>query len=195
MSVTHIASESSDSTGLDQSIIDEFKTGLHGTVFQAHDAGYDDARTIWNVMIDRRPGLIVRCAGVADVIAAVNLARSHNLLVSVRCGGHNVSGNAVCDGGLMIDLSAMKSIHVDQAARTARAEGGATWKEYDRETQVFGLASTGGTVSRTGICCRFRSARHRRARCSHRPPQASRGPQPPAPTLRSPHVHALPRRV
>jgi len=151
MSVTHIASQANDCMGLGQSTIDELKVGLRGTVLQPHDPGYDDSRTIWNAMIDSRPGLIIRCAGVADVIAAVDLARTNNLLVSVRGGGHNVSGNAVCDGGLMIDLSPMKSIHINVAARTARAEGGATWKEYDRETQTFGLASTGGAVSRTGI--------------------------------------------
>ncbi|HEX3418751.1 MAG TPA: FAD-binding oxidoreductase, partial [Stellaceae bacterium] len=102
-------------------------------------------------MIDRRPALIARCAGVADVIAAVRFARTHELLVSVRGGGHNITGNAVCEGGLMIDLSPMKSVRVDPARRTARAEAGLTWGEYNRETQAFGLASTGGVVSTTGI--------------------------------------------
>jgi FAD/FMN-containing dehydrogenase len=95
--------------------------------------------------------LIARCAGVADVIAAVRFARTHELLVSVRGGGHNITGNAVCEGGLMIDLSPMKSVRVDPARRTARAEAGLTWGEYNRETQAFGLASTGGVVSTTGI--------------------------------------------
>src|SRR5712672_737942 len=102
-------------------------------------------------MIDRRPALIARCAGVADAIAAVRFARANELLVSVRGGGHNITGNAVCEGGLMIDLSPMKSVRVDPAQRTARAEAGLTWGEYNRETQAFGLASTGGVVSTTGI--------------------------------------------
>src|SRR6201988_4011608 len=102
-------------------------------------------------MIDRRPVLIARCAGVADVIAAVRFARTHELLVSVRGGGHNITGNAVCEGGLMIDLSPMKSVRVDPARRAARAEAGLTWGEYNHETQAFGLASTGGVVSTTGI--------------------------------------------
>jgi FAD/FMN-containing dehydrogenase len=102
-------------------------------------------------MIDKRPALIARCTGVADIIHAVNFARTNELLVSVRGGGHNITGNAVCDGGLMIDLSRMKSVRVDPAKRTARAEAGLTWGEYNRETQAFGLASTGGVVSTTGI--------------------------------------------
>jgi FAD/FMN-containing dehydrogenase len=112
---------------------------------------YETARKIWNAMIDKHPALIVRCAGVADVITAVQFARTHNLLVAVRGGGHNVSGNAVCDGGLVIDLSLMKDIRVDPVQRTARAEAGLTWGEFDRETQVFGLATTGGAISTTGI--------------------------------------------
>ena len=105
------------------------------------DGGYDDARKVWNGMIDRRPALIARCAGVADVINSINFARTHRLLVAVRGGGHNVAGNATCDGGLMIDLSEMHSIRVDPAQRTARAEAGATWGELDQETQTFGLAT------------------------------------------------------
>lgn len=151
MSTIDSVYESSDCMSLTQTIIDDLKADLRGEVLQPQDVGYDDARTIWNAMINRHPGLIIRCAGVSDVIAAVNLARANNLLVSVKGGGHNVSGNAICDGGLMIDLSPMNSIYVNTSARTARAEGGATWKEYDRETQTFGLASTGGAVSRTGI--------------------------------------------
>ena len=102
-------------------------------------------------MIDRRPALIARCAGVADVIAAVRFARAHRVLASVRGGGHNAPGNAVCDGGLMIDLGGMNSIRVDPISRTARAEGGTTWADFDRETQVFALATTGGAISSTGI--------------------------------------------
>jgi FAD/FMN-containing dehydrogenase len=102
-------------------------------------------------MIDRRPALIARCAGAADVIAAVRFARTHEIRVSVKGGGHNITGNAVCEGGLMIDLSAMKGIRVDPVGRTARAAAGLTWGEYNRETQAFGLASTGEVVSTTGI--------------------------------------------
>jgi FAD/FMN-containing dehydrogenase len=102
-------------------------------------------------MIDCQPALIACCAGGADVIHAVNFARSHQLLVSVRGGGHNVTGIAVCDGGLMIDLSQMRSVRVDPMRRTARAEGGAKWVDFDHETQAFGLATTGGTASDTGI--------------------------------------------
>jgi FAD/FMN-containing dehydrogenase len=102
-------------------------------------------------MIDRRPALIARCAGLADVVAAVRFARSHELLVSVRGGGHNAPGVAVCEGGLMIDLAGMHGVRVNPAQRTARAEGGATWADFDRETQAFGLATTGGAISNTGI--------------------------------------------
>src|SRR5256714_12926714 len=102
-------------------------------------------------MIDRHPALIARCAGAADVITAVNFARTHHLLVSVRGGGHNTPGIAVCEGGLMIDLAGLRSVHIDHSRRIARAEGGATWSEVDRETQAFGLATTGGAISHTGI--------------------------------------------
>jgi FAD/FMN-containing dehydrogenase len=115
------------------------------------DEGYDQARRVWNGMIDRRPALIARCAGTGDVIAAVRFARTHEILVSVKGGGHNITGNAVCEGGLMIDLSPMKGMRVDPAARTVRAEAGLTWGEFNRETQAFGLATTGGVVSTTGI--------------------------------------------
>lgn len=115
------------------------------------DGGYEAARKVWNGMIDRHPAMIVQCAGVPDVVNAVNFARAHNLLIAVRGGGHSVAGNAVCDGGLVIDLSRMKSIRVDHLNRVARAEGGVTWRELDHETQAFGLATTGGIVSSTGI--------------------------------------------
>jgi len=106
---------------------------------------------MWNGMIDRRPAVIVRCAGAADVISAVNYARDHNLVIAVRGGGHSAAGSSVCDRGLMIDLSLMKGIRVDPAHRTARAEPGMTQGELDRATQAFGLATTGGVVSTTGI--------------------------------------------
>jgi FAD/FMN-containing dehydrogenase len=124
---------------------------LRWQVIRPADPGYDTARTLFNAMIDRRPALIARCMGIADVIAAVRFARDHGLRVAVRGGGHNVAGTAQCDGGLVIDLSAMRAVRVDPARRTARAEGGATWRDFDHETQAFGLATTGGTISTTGI--------------------------------------------
>jgi FAD/FMN-containing dehydrogenase len=127
------------------------RANLRGRVLRDGDTGYDDARKVWNGMIDRKPALIARCAGVVDVMAAVNFARVNDLRLSVRGGGHNITGNAVCDGGLMIDLSPMKGLRVDPIRRTARAQAGLTWGEYNRETQAFGLASTGGVVSTTGI--------------------------------------------
>jgi len=115
------------------------------------DDGYEAARKVWNGNIDRSPGLIARCAGPADVIQAVNFARSHNLLVAVRGGAHNAAGHGTCDGGLVIDLSLMKGIRVDPARRTAQVQGGALWADVDHETLAFGLATTGGTVSNTGV--------------------------------------------
>jgi FAD/FMN-containing dehydrogenase len=131
--------------------IQELRGRLGGRVFLPGGEGYDDARKVFNAMIDRRPALIVRCTGVADVIAAVNFAREASMLVSVRGGGHNVAGHAVCDGGVVIDLSAMKRVRVDPRSRTARAEGGSTWGDFDHATQAFGLATTGGIVPSTGI--------------------------------------------
>jgi FAD/FMN-containing dehydrogenase len=113
--------------------------------------GYDEARTIWNAMIDRRPGLIIRCGSTADVVEGVRLAQEHDLMLAVRGGGHNIAGNAVNDGGLMLDLSPMKSIQVDQGKRTARVGPGATLAEFDREAQAFGLATPVGVNSTTGI--------------------------------------------
>jgi FAD/FMN-containing dehydrogenase len=136
---------------IEEAAVQDFAAGLRGPLLRPGDGKYDEARTVWNGMIDRRPALIARCAGVADVIAAVRFARTHGILLSVRGGGHNITGNAVCEGGLMIDLSRMKSVRVDPVGRTARAEGGLTWGEFNRETQAFGLATTGGVVSTTGI--------------------------------------------
>jgi FAD/FMN-containing dehydrogenase len=145
-----IATDGSDKI-LEEITVQNFADSLRGRLLRLGDDGYDAARRVWNGMIDRRPALIARCAGPADVIAAVRFARENGLLVSVKGGGHNITGNAVCEGGLMIDLSPMKSVRVDPVARTARAEAGLTWGEYNRETQAFGLASTGGVVSTTGI--------------------------------------------
>ena len=124
---------------------------MRGPVLTAADAGYDAVRRVWNGMIDRRPAAIARCTGAADVMAALAFARDAGLPIAVRGGGHSFPGYSVCDGGIVIDLQLMKSIRVDPAARRARAEGGVLWSEYDRETQAFGLASTGGMISHTGI--------------------------------------------
>ena len=127
------------------------KGRLRGAVALPGEDGYDAARTIWNAMVDRRPAVVARCLGAADVIEAVKLARDQNLLVAVRAGGHNIAGNAVCDGGLMIDLSLMKSVRVDPVSRTARVEPGATLADFDREAQAFGLMTPLGINSTTGV--------------------------------------------
>jgi FAD/FMN-containing dehydrogenase len=136
---------------LQEAAISEFKAGLGGDLILPGDADYDAARKVWNGMINKQPALIVRCAGVSDVINSVNFARNNNLLVSVRGGSHSAAGNATCDGGIVIDLSRMKGIWVDPVKQTVRAQGGALWKDLDRETQAFGLATPGGTVNDTGI--------------------------------------------
>jgi FAD/FMN-containing dehydrogenase len=138
-------------TALPAAAVEEFKKSLRGQLIAPGDDGYEGVRKIHNGMIDRHPALIVRCAGVADVITAVHFARDHHLLVAVRGGGHGVPGFAVCDGGLMVDLSGMQSVRVDPARQTARAEGGVTWGAFDHETQAFGLATPGGVARPTGI--------------------------------------------
>src|SRR5205085_6288971 len=125
--------------------------GFTGELLQPTDAGYDAARRVHNGLVDKRPALIARCQGVADVADAVKMARTLNLEVAVRGGGHNVAGRATIEGGLMIDLAPMKGIHVDAKVRTARAQGGVLWKEFNRETQLHGLATTGGVVGTTGL--------------------------------------------
>jgi FAD/FMN-containing dehydrogenase len=136
---------------LDTGDVDALDDRLRGSLLREEDPGYDEARAVWNAMIDRRPALIARCTGTADVMAAVNFARERDLRLSVHGGGHNVAGDAVCDGGLMIDLSPMNDVRVDPAAQTTRVGGGATWGAVDHETQAFGLATTGGIVSTTGV--------------------------------------------
>jgi FAD/FMN-containing dehydrogenase len=136
---------------LDDSVVDKFAAGLRGELLRPHEHGYDAARRVWNGMVDKRPALIARCAGTADVVDSVRFAREHDLLVSVRGGGHNYAGKSVCDGGLMIDLGPMKGIHVDPALRIARAQAGLRLGEFDRETQAFGLATTLGVNTDTGI--------------------------------------------
>jgi hypothetical protein len=129
----------------------EFEQGLSGRLIRPGDDDYDEARSIWNGAHDKRPALVVRCAGVADVMRAVDFARSEDLDVAVRGGSHSIPGFSTVDGGIVIDLSAMRAVHVEPARRTAVAEGGATWADFDHETQAFGLAVTGGLVSSTGI--------------------------------------------
>ena len=129
----------------------ELRSSVRGTIHLPGGEGYDEARQVWNGMIDRRPAAIVGAAGAADVIATVRFAGERRLPVAIRCGGHNVAGSAVGDGGIVIDLASFKSLRVDPAERRARAGGGVLWGEYDHATQAFGLASPGGAVSTTGL--------------------------------------------
>jgi FAD/FMN-containing dehydrogenase len=131
--------------------MDELRAMLRGAVLTPEDGAYDDARKLWNGMIDKRPAAIARCTGVADIIDVVRFARSKDFAVSVRGGGHNVAGKALRDGAIAIDLSPMRGSRIDPKARTGRAEGGLTWGEFDRESLAFDLVTTGGTVSTTGI--------------------------------------------
>jgi FAD/FMN-containing dehydrogenase len=140
-----------DSVTLDGTAIESLKADLRGPLLLPGDGGYDDARTIWNAMVDRRPALAVRCAGVNDIRRSVDFARANGLLTSVKGGGHNIAGNAVCDGGLLIDLSRMRSVRVDPEARVAHVEPGATLGDLDTETQAFGLATPVGINSTTGV--------------------------------------------
>ena len=125
--------------------------GFRGRLISAGQPDYDSARAVWNGAIDRRPRLVARCIGAADVVAAVRFARDHDLEIAIRGGGHNVAGTAVCDDGIVIDLSAMRAVRVDPAERGAWVQGGALWGDVDRETQAHGLATTGGIVSHTGV--------------------------------------------
>src|SRR5262245_37311287 len=125
--------------------------GFRGDVIIPGDHAYDDARTVWNGAVDRRPRLIARCCGTADVAAAVRFARDRDLEIAVRGGGHNVAGVATCDGGIVIDLAAMRAVSVDPVERTALVQGGALWGDVDHETQAHGLATTGGIVGDPGV--------------------------------------------
>jgi FAD/FMN-containing dehydrogenase len=131
--------------------MDRLSQQLQGKLVRPSDAGYDEARKVWNGMIDKRPAAIAQCVSTADVVAAVNFARENGIVAAVRGGGHNVAGHATCDDGIVIDLSPMKTITVDTARRRALAQGGATWRDYDAATQAHGLASPGGAISSTGI--------------------------------------------
>ncbi|HEY1679021.1 MAG TPA: FAD-binding oxidoreductase [Candidatus Sulfotelmatobacter sp.] len=128
-----------------------FRSGFRGSVIEAGESGYDDARQIWNASVNKRPRVIARCSGTPDVMAAIEFARANNLLTAIRGGGHNVGGRALCDDGLVIDLSPMKSVFVDETTRRVRVQGGATLGDIDTETSLFGLAIPFGIVSKTGI--------------------------------------------
>jgi FAD/FMN-containing dehydrogenase len=136
---------------LEPKMIDDFRARLRGTLLLRGETGYDDARSIWNAMIDRRPAMIARCLGAVDVVTAVNFARENGLLLSIKGGGHNIAGLAVCEGGLMLDMSFMRGVWVDPVARTARAQAGCLLGDVDRETQLHNLATVLGFVSNTGI--------------------------------------------
>lgn len=136
---------------LDAEVIDGLRSSLRGTLLLPGEEGYDASLAIWNGMIDKRPALTIRPAGVADVIRAVNFAREHELLLAIKSGGHNVAGNALCDDGLLLDMSSMRAVHVDPRNQTAYVEGGAQWGDFDHETAAFQLTSTGGIVSTTGV--------------------------------------------
>ncbi len=134
-----------------KTLVADLKGSFGGELLQAGDAGYDEARRVHNGLIDKRPAVIARCRGTADIAEAVKFARRTGLEIAVRGGGHNVAGRSTVEGGLMIDLALMKGIHVDAKARTARAQGGVNWGEFNRETQLHGLATTGGAISTTGV--------------------------------------------
>lgn len=151
MSELDIAALDGGNKVLKQETVEAFAAALRGALLRPEDAGYDDARLLWNGMFDKRPALIARCEGAADVISAVNFAREQNILLAIRGGGHSVAGNSSCDNGLMIDLSRMKGIRVEPKSGTVRVQGGATLGDMDRETQVFGLAVPAGVVSTTGV--------------------------------------------
>src|ERR1700730_14045338 len=143
--------EAAHGLSLDEATIQDFQAGLRGQVILPGDADYDDARKVWNGMIDRRPALIARCAGVADVSKAIRFARDQHLLLAVRGGGHNVTGAGTCSGGLVIDLSSMKAVQVDSERHTARVEPGATWKDFDEEAQRYGLATAGALIASIAV--------------------------------------------
>ena len=136
---------------LDAATLEYFKQSIRGNVLLPADSGYDDARRLYNAMIDKKPAFIVQCAGVADVIAAIKLASPLQLLTSIRGTGHNIAGSAVAEHGMEIDLSKMKGMHIDVSEKTARVEPGVTWGELNHDLQAFGLQATGGFVSSTGV--------------------------------------------
>ncbi|HEV2743219.1 MAG TPA: FAD-dependent oxidoreductase, partial [Rubrobacter sp.] len=136
---------------LDEATVAEFGVALRGDLIQPGDEGYEEARKVYNAMIDKRPRTIARCSDVADVVSCVDFARENGVLLAVRGGGHNGAGLGVADDALVIDLSAMRGVRVDPEARTVRVEGGATWGDVDHATHAFGLATPSGIISTTGV--------------------------------------------
>jgi FAD/FMN-containing dehydrogenase len=151
MASLRVKTSAGTETVVEETVIEELKEGLRGDLLRAGDENYESARRVFNAMIDKRPAMILQCAGTSDVTQAVMFAKEHGLLVAVRGGGHSVAGKAVCDGGILIDLSPMKGIHVDPKRRTARAQPGLRLGDFDRETQVHGLATTMGIATDTGM--------------------------------------------
>jgi FAD/FMN-containing dehydrogenase len=151
MAEVRVAKLDGGTTEVGAESMDALRGALRGALHLPGEPGYESARTIWNAMIDRRPGAIVSCLGAADVIRALDFARRHELLVAVRSGGHNIAGNAVCEGGLLIDLSPMRAVRVDTIDRMARVDPGARLADLDREAQAFGLATPLGINSTTGV--------------------------------------------
>ena len=150
MADEHSNPQASSGADLEEAIA-ALRARLRGALIQPDVDDYDGARLIWNGMFDKKPALIARCGGTADVIDAVNFARENGMLAAVRGGGHNSAGSGSCDGGILIDLSGMNAVHVDPKTRRARVQGGATWGDFDREAQVHGLATPGVVVSATGV--------------------------------------------
>ena len=151
MNTKNAESTNSAQKNIDQSKLEEFKSYFRGSVLSTEDHGYEQARKIWNGMFDKKPAVIARCIGTSDVIKAVKFARANDLEISVKGGGHNSAGTAVCDGGLMIDLSLMRRVTVNPDKKTARVDGGCLLGDVDAETQLYGLAVSAGIVSHTGV--------------------------------------------
>ena len=135
---------------LTETMVDALRATFRGPLVGPADPDYDVARSVWNGMVDKRPAVVARCTGPADVVAAVNFAREHELETAVRGGGHSAAGKGTCDDGIVIDLSLMKGVRVDPATGTVRAQGGVTWGDFDHETQAAGLATPGGVIDNTG---------------------------------------------
>src|SRR6056297_3513949 len=136
---------------MNEAAMKEFRGGLRGSILEPHDKEYDEARHVYNAMIDKKPKMIVRCADVADVMLAVNFARTNNMLLSIRGGGHNAGGLGICDDGLVIDLSGIRYTRVDPHAKTITVGGGSTWGEVDHASHAFGMATPSGIISTTGV--------------------------------------------
>src|SRR5438309_5584724 len=138
-------------TTTEDTLAASFSTGFAGTTLTPHAAGYDEARVVWNGTVETRPAVIARCHSTADIVAAVNLTRTAGVPLAVRAGGHSIPGHSSCEGGVVIDLTAMRGVTVDPEVRTAVVEPGATWADFDAATAEHGLASTGGLISTTGV--------------------------------------------